>query len=92
MKKSDFFRMVRQESGLRADVVASVISSIERVVSDQIAAGQDVILPGLGRLAVKDVPARTARNPRTGEPLTVSARKRIMFRPAQRVKDRLRED
>jgi len=36
---------------------------------------------------VRDRPARTARNPRTGESVALAASKKIAFRPAKELKN-----
>ena len=41
-----------------------------------------VRVPGVGTLVLKDLPARKARNPRTGETIEIAARKRVSFRVA----------
>jgi len=40
----------------------------------------EVTLHGIGTLRIKHRPERTGRNPRTGEPLVISARKAINFK------------
>lgn len=49
------------------------------VLAEALKAGHTVALPGIGVLRVQDRPARTARNPRTGEPVPVPARKVVRF-------------
>ncbi|MGH7775400.1 MAG: HU family DNA-binding protein [Candidatus Binatia bacterium] len=44
------------------------------------------ILPGLGRLVVGNRKARVGRNPRTGEPINIPARRVIKFRIAKAAK------
>ena len=44
-------------------------------------------VPGLGKLAVKKRPARTGRNPATGETIQIKAKKVAKFTIAKAVKD-----
>ena len=46
-----------------------------------------VRITGLGILQVRSRPARTGRNPATGEPIEIKASKKIAFRPAKDLKD-----
>lgn len=39
------------------------------------------LLPGIGKIKVVDRPARTGRNPRTGEAMEIPARKAARLRP-----------
>ena len=49
--------------------------------------GDEVSIAGLGIFSVKQRKSRTARNPRTGETLTVPAMKVPKFRAAKALKD-----
>lgn len=40
----------------------------------------EVVLPGFGRLLKVDRPARTGRNPRTGETIEIAAKSVVKFR------------
>jgi DNA-binding protein HU-beta len=51
--------------------------------------GEEVSLPGFGKFKVQDKPARTARNPRTGETIAVAATRKLTFQPAKSLKDAL---
>ena len=46
--------------------------------------------PGFGAFSVRKRKARQGRNPKTGEPITIEARKTVAFRPAPRLKQSLR--
>ena len=48
-----------------------------------------VQLPGLGTLIVRERPARTARNPRTGEKVEVAASRTVGFKPGKTLKERI---
>ena len=49
--------------------------------------GEEVSIAGFGIFSVKERKARTARNPRTGEAITVPAMKVPKFRAAKGLKD-----
>ena len=42
-------------------------------------------LPGLGKLKTKDRAARMGRNPRTGEAVTIPARRVAVFVPSEKL-------
>jgi len=46
-------------------------------------------IPGIGKLVLVDRKARTARNPKTGEPIQIPAKKALKFRIAKAAKDAL---
>jgi DNA-binding protein HU-beta len=44
-------------------------------------------IPGVGKLVVRNYKARMGRNPQTGEPIKIPARKRLKFVVAKAAKD-----
>jgi DNA-binding protein HU-beta len=49
--------------------------------------GEEVSLPGFGKFKVQAKPARTGRNPSTGEVIEIAATKKVVFQPAKALKD-----
>ena len=49
--------------------------------------GERVRIPGMGILEVKQMAARTGRNPATGETIQIPAKKKVAFRVAKDLKD-----
>lgn len=49
--------------------------------------GDDVTLPGLGKLTAKARPGRVGRNPVTGETIAIAARNAAVFKPIKALKD-----
>jgi DNA-binding protein HU-beta len=49
--------------------------------------GARIRMSGLGILEVKSRPARTGRNPVTGEQIQIKASKKVTFRPAKELKE-----
>lgn len=62
----------------KADVTA-VLEVLGIVAAEELREGGDIPLPGMGRLKAKKVAARQGRNPRTGEVLTIPARRKVVF-------------
>jgi DNA-binding protein HU-beta len=81
MNKTDVIRAVADRSDVSVAIATKVEAALRDVVGEALGRGEDVML-GLGKLRVKQRNARTARNPRTGEPIQVAARKVVHFKPA----------
>jgi len=64
-----------------------MLNSVISLLVEHLQAGDKLRLNGLGILEVKDRPARTGRNPATGETVQIAASKKIAFRPAKDLKD-----
>jgi nucleoid DNA-binding protein len=59
---------------------------IKDVICEELSKGREVILPGIAKFVTADVKARNARNPRTGEPVSVPAHKTVRARVLTEVK------
>ena len=65
----------------------AVLDDFVAFVTRQLIKGDKIRLSGLVILQVRDRPAHTARNPRTGESVAVAASRKIAFRPAKELKN-----
>ena len=54
--------------------------------------GETVQLTGLGGFSVLNKSARPGRNPKTGEPVEISARRVVSFQASRNLKERLDEE
>ena len=70
----------RAEAGRAVDAVLGAIQA-------ELVSGGKVSLAGFGNFEVRHRPARTARNPQTGEAVAVAARKAPAFKPSKVLKD-----
>ncbi len=59
------------------------------VIAAELLGGGEVPLPGLGRLKVKKTVTRQGRNPRTGEALTIPARRKAVFTEGKDIREAL---
>ena len=63
------------------------LDALGDALRESLARGQEVVLPGVGKFTVKERPARTGRNPATGETIQIAARKAPAFSVAKSLKD-----
>jgi DNA-binding protein HU-beta len=64
-----------------------VVDTIFDGIVDSLKSGEEVSIAGFGIFSAKERAARTARNPRTGESISVPAMKVPKFRAAKALKD-----
>lgn len=87
MNKSDIISKVHETLGSsKADAERAVDSVIDAIVGS-LKDGEEVSIAGLGIFEAKMRSARTGRNPRTGESITIPAMRVPKFRPAKALKD-----
>ena len=65
----------------------ALLGSLVEMVTDRLKSGDKVRLTGLGILQVRDRPARTGRNPATGQPLEIKASRKVAFSVAKELKE-----
>jgi DNA-binding protein HU-beta len=70
----------------KADVTR-VLLALTGVVHSQLTAGEEVTLPGIGKLKVQDKPAKIGRNPKTGAELKIPAKRVPKFTAVKALKD-----
>lgn len=81
MNKKEFTQSVAAASGLSTKDSALAVNAVLDVIATAMQQGGRIALPGFGSFAVKERPARTGRNPRTGEKLKIAAKKVVKFTP-----------
>lgn len=74
MKKNDFVTAIAEKANVTKKDVDAVIGAMSDVILDVIAQNDSVKLGDVCTFKGVDRPARTARNPRTGETINVPAR------------------
>jgi len=87
MNKADIIAKVHDVlGGTKADAERAVETVIDSIVGE-LKAGGEVSIAGLGIFSTKMRPARTGRNPRTGESISIPAMRVPKFRAAKGLKD-----
>ena len=67
--------------------VEAMLGELVQTCTRHLKKGAKIRMNGLGIFQVRARPARTGRNPATGEPIQIKASKKIAFRPAKELKD-----
>jgi integration host factor subunit beta len=89
MTKPQLIDAVVTATGQSKAEIERTLEAILETVAQALVAGERIDFRGFGIFTVKDTQARTGRNPRTGEAVTVAARRKVSFRPSKELKDHL---
>ena len=89
MNKSELIVALAQKAELSKKDAEKALSAFVETVTETLKAGDKVQLVGFGTFESKKRPARTARNPRTGEPIKIAASKTASFKVGKALKDSL---
>lgn len=89
--KADLALAVCEQVGLNKREAHEFVSAFFEQLSVSLENGVPVKLSGFGSFATRDKAQRPGRNPKTGEPAVVQARRVVTFRPSRQLRDALRE-
>ncbi len=87
MKKVELINHVAESAGLSKADAGAAVDAVLSGITGALSTGDSVSLVGFGTFSVTERAARTARNPRTGEPIQVAASKAPKFKAGKGLKD-----
>ena len=87
MNKQALVELIHGKIGGTKVQAEEVVESLIDAIVNTLKKGDEVSIAGLGIFSVKPRAARTARNPKTGEPVKVAATRVPKFRAAKALKD-----
>ena len=88
MNTSDLVdRLAASDDKITKAQAKQLVDAVLEAMRASLVSGEEVNLPGFGKFKVQDKPARTGRNPATGETITIPAKKVLKFRIAKAAKD-----
>ena len=87
MNKVDLTRSAMERLEISRKDALALVDGVFEDIQDAVLAGEPVKIPGFGQFKVRDRAARIARNPATGEPVKVPAKRVFKFLPAKALKD-----
>lgn len=87
MNKVDLVRSAMERHEMSRKDAVALIDGVFEDIQNAVIASEPVKIPGFGQFKVRDRAARIARNPATGEPVKVPAKRVFKFLPAKALKD-----
>lgn len=84
MTKKELAEMVALEMGVSRRSGEMAVEAVLTIISGQMRQpGREVTLRGFGTFKSKAAPARTGRNPKTGEAIEIPAHHKVTFKPSK---------
>ncbi|MBU0722670.1 HU family DNA-binding protein [Patescibacteria group bacterium] len=90
MNKHSIVEIVHEKMGGTKVSAEQTVETIIASIIETLKKGEEVSISGLGIFSAKLRAARTARNPRTGEPIQVPEMRVPKFRASKALKDTVR--
>ena len=87
MNKTELIAAITEKTGFTKKDAEKALNSVVEVITESLTQGEKVQIVGFGAFEAKERAARTARNPRTGEEITIAASKTASFKVGKALKD-----
>lgn len=90
MTKRDLIDIVAKKANLTNKASRDSVQAMINSIRDSLKRGEKVVITGFGTFSVRNRVERVGRNPKTGERITISARKAPGFTPGKTLKKAVR--
>ena len=78
--KASFTARIAEETGFSKAASSQLLDLVSDIITNDLKTGGVALIPGVGKIKTVDLPARTGRNPRTGDAMDIPARKAARLR------------
>ncbi len=87
MTKADLVEIVASEAEMTKKDVEQLVEIIFESIVSTLNKGEKIELRGFGSFRIRERNARKGRNPKTGEPVDIPAKRVAYFKPGKDLKD-----
>jgi integration host factor subunit alpha len=84
--KSLLAKKIADDCGFMKGEAEEIFEKLLEIMKARLAAGEDVMMSGFGKWSVKSKNARRGRNPQTGKPMLLDARRVVTWKYSPRLK------
>jgi len=92
-KRTTKFELVQavygQLGGFSKKEAADLVDQIFELMKDTLGRGETIKISGFGNFVLRDKRERQGRNPQTGDPILITSRRVLTFKPSQLLKEDL---
>jgi integration host factor subunit beta len=89
MTKSRLIRLLSDQNNLTMNDAQTVVETVFEEISQSLERGQRVELRGFGSFGLKERRSREGRNPKTGEAVSVVAKRVMFFKAGKELRERV---
>jgi len=82
MTKADIVERIMNNTGFSKPESVEMFELLFSIMKDTLEGGEDILITGFGKFAVKQKKDRRGRNPQTGEDLILESRRVLKFKPS----------
>ena len=92
LTKAAMVARLRAQVGFEAYEAKDFVDRFFETLRDTLASGEMVKLSGFGNFELRDKPGRPGRNPKTGAPAPITARRVVTFHPGSKLRAQIEAD
>jgi nucleoid DNA-binding protein len=90
LTKKDLIVLVAKKANLTNKASADAVGAMLNGIRDSLKRNEKVVITGFGTFSIRNREARPGRNPKTGEKITLAARRAPGFTPGKTLKKAVR--
>ncbi len=87
MNKTELVETVARATDLSKVAVGKALDAMLATIGKALKEGDSVVLTGFGTFSMRERPARTGHNPKTGQPMELKASKTPVFKAGKILRD-----
>lgn len=89
LTKEDIINNIYHQVGLSKSQSRAVLENLLEIIKKSLEEGEDILISGFGKFAVKQKEPRRGRNPQTTEDLQLRARRVVVFKTSGVLRDKI---
>ena len=89
LTKADIAEVIHNQVGYTKKHSASLVDSLFEIIKENLEDGKDVLISGFGKFSIRERSERKGRNPLTGEPIILQARKVVTFKCSGKLRGKI---
>ena len=89
MNKKDIVEAIHAKVGFSKRETAAIVNKALELLKTALTEGDSVMISSFGKFSVREKKAHKGRNPKTGETITLPARKVVTFKVSRVLKERI---
>jgi integration host factor subunit alpha len=91
LTKAQLADMLFEQIGLNKREAKDMVDAFFDLITCSLVDGQDVKISGFGNFQIRTKAPRPGRNPRTGEPVAIEARRVVTFHASPKLKEQVQD-
>ena len=89
LTKAQLAELLFEHIGLNKRESKDMIDAFFDLIAERLVEGEDVKISGFGNFQIRVKAPRPGRNPRTGEPIPIEARRAVTFHASHKLKEQI---